>query len=251
MNRVYLSCLGVFLLLASFGVSFGVMPASAQSCGTVGYFYAVGQNNETYSKYGVSSTQTIYVDSLCGTSGSTGSETVKDIGVYTADGAWVAVGYDQGSEPNGAWTGNTPHYYRDENVCGFFGCSYSYSDISAGFSTYPSSGDSIFFQLQGSLNTGTHKWYITITKSGSYTLNINGISAEWDYGSSSTAQAESHNNVNSMTGYFSSLQNLEQTSSNTWTWTSWGSSYGYINPTTNNPYYYVQYDVSDFGMYTS
>lgn len=186
------------------------------------------------------------------TSGSTGSGLANFITVTGVGGYFMAVGYYKGLGGDGTtWTGSSKDYYWDGYTCSIFGCSYYFSDISKGVSIYPQPGDSIFFQLQGSLNTGQHYWYIWITKSGSYTININQIHGAGDYGSSSSAQLESHNNVNSGYAYFTSLENLEQTGS-TWTWTSWAASNGVRSPNDNtNPYCVTEYSVTSYFMWTT
>ncbi|MDG6999735.1 MAG: hypothetical protein JRN15_11535 [Nitrososphaerota archaeon] len=249
-KTAYLCCLAVFtLFLVS---SPRPLLANAQSCGTAAHFYSAGSNTDTYSKYGVSTTQQIYSQTICGTTSTTGSQVVNFIGVNWADNQFVAVGYSQGIEPNGHWTGSSQDYYWDRYYCVLFSCNYYFSDISSGVNIYPQAGDSIQFQLQGSLNTGAHDWYITITKSGSYTININNIAAEGDYAPYSIAETESHNNANTATALYNYLNNLKQTSSNGWTWTTWTSSNGFRSPNnSSNPYCYTEDSVSEYNIYTN
>jgi hypothetical protein len=238
----------LFLLLVSSSPS----PAHAANCGTVNRFYAVGQNDETYSKYGESATQSISNQSICGTTLAEGSGAAFFLFIAWPTGDFIATGYYMGWSGDGlVWSGTAEDYYWDRHLLCSTACSYTFSDISQGLGTYPLAGDSIFFQLQGSLNDGTHNWYITIMKSGSYTININNLSGAGDYGGISSAQLESHNNGNALFASFSSLQNLEQIGPS-FAWTAWARSYGARMPNdASNPYCYTENSVSSYTMYTS
>lgn len=236
----------VLFLLATLII--GIPPQRAAApCGTIGSFYAYGYNDETYSKYGVYSTQIITDSTICGSiEGSVVANYITI--VWPATGDFIATGFYKGRAPDGTWTGAAKHYYWDKQTYG----AYTFSDISSGTGKIPNNNDNIRFRLQGSLNTNEKMWYIWIERLGDYTILISRIPHSADFGPTSQTYMESHNNVNVGSAQFDSLENLQQTSPTGWTWVFWAASHGVRSPNdASNPYCYRKNSETSYSMYTS
>lgn len=237
-------CILYIMLMSTFGI-FSIPRAYATTCSTSGHFYAYGNDGDTYSDYGTTTHQTIYDQTICGT-----SSDKSGLAVFIADffsgGDFVATGYFKGEYGDGTAYTTSLDYYYDKSVSS----SYAFSDISSWAGHNPTAGQAIQFSLQGSLNDGTHTWYVSITHLNDYTINPASFSGDADYGSGPTAQLESHNNANTGTGDLYSLQNLKYTNPN-WAWTSWTSGSALRSPTgSSNPYCPTQVSVTEYSMRT-
>lgn len=107
------------------------------------------------------------------------------------NGHLIETGYYEGYyEHYGLQSPTDPHY--------FWGRRYAtgppdYSDISDGLEIYPNLDEVITFSVMGNADSGDLDWHVRIEKPGSYTININDLTATYSSGSLSEVVMEVHN----------------------------------------------------------
>ena len=241
----------------------GVGGTGGSSCGTVGYFLVSGFDGSTdnYSDYGVQTVQTIDAQTICGTSNSTGSGVGNYVTVYFPGACFdvetdktvldaVSVGYYEGVSGNGTWGASTPHFYWDDFMTDAQGiCQYTFYDLSQASSIIPQIGAKVTFQLVADA-IGESYWTVGIAFGGE-TITMRGIPTASASGFTTAVTSESHNDVNKMTAWFSSLANLAWLpSSGATEWRAWTSSYTSTQPSNGNPYEIDQCSVTSFSVQT-
>lgn len=195
---------------------------------------ARGHNDANYYMYGTKAYTKITDLTICGTTDKTsvGGDLVW---VIEPDLQMVETGFYKGNySSKGLESMNAPHYFWGRRNAA--NTTWDYSDISTGSGYYPSLGDWVYFSVYGNIDSSNRDWHVNITKPGSYTIIINGLTVTYSYGTVSEVVMEIHNIESpSVSANFTNIQSAYNTGG-VLTWYGWTTSHDIDNA----PYYSKQ-----------
>jgi hypothetical protein len=253
------SMLFIVTFMITLGLLIQLAAAHPEDCGweldyAPSYIYAQGWDNQTeypdnYAKYGIRANTSITNPSICGHFQSDGSVGGAMVGMASASGTFIEVGWFKGN-----YTGHDPSMIALSRPHYFVGRKDSsgqlhYLDISSDKSIYPTVSHWANFSTNGAIDTSDLTWDVTIESADHSTITYNDQEMPSNEGWSPQVYLEFHNNMSSGTAHFKDIQNARNIAGSL-SWANWGASHADWTSDSRNPY--RSYEISDdeYCMYT-